>query len=183
MPDSPPCCSQADGPSSRPHRLAADGKSARGSRTRDRQAAHLLAVVDQDDCLLAQLRVPDKTNEIPCLRDLLEALDITGAVVTADALHTQVETARFLVEEKKAHYLLTVKANQPTLYASCRALPWKQATAKYYDRSRGHGRNETRVVQVLTVSRAGSPAGRRTGRPGRAVRTWEWSSSQTVSRT
>jgi predicted transposase YbfD/YdcC len=98
------------------------------------------------------LRVPDKTNEIPCLRDLLEELDITGTVVTADALHTQTETARFLVEDKKAHYVLTVKANQPTLYANCRALPWKRATTKYYDRSRGHGRTETRVVQVLTVS-------------------------------
>ncbi|WP_432021363.1 ISAs1 family transposase [Streptomyces sp. 1222.5] len=117
---------------SRPRRLAADGKSAGGSHTRRRQAAHLLAIIDQDDRLLAQLRVPDKTNEIPCLRDLLEILDITGAVVTADALHTQVETARFLVEEKKAHYVLTVKANQPTLYASCRALPWAKATAKHY---------------------------------------------------
>jgi predicted transposase YbfD/YdcC len=83
--------------------------------------------------------------------------DITGAVVTGDALHTQTETARFLVEEKRAHYVLMVKANQPTLYASCRALPWKQATAKYYDHSRGHGRTETRVVQVLTVSHFAFP--------------------------
>ncbi|MFG3055524.1 ISAs1 family transposase [Kitasatospora sp. NPDC048239] len=139
-------------PGSRPRRLAADGKSTRGSRTRDQQAAHLLAIIDQDDRILAQLRVPDKTNEIPCLRDLLATLDIIGAVVTADALHTQTETARFLVEQKKAHFVLTVKANQPTLYAACRALPWQQATAKYYDRSRGHGRAETRVVQALTVS-------------------------------
>jgi len=147
----------ADKAGTRPRRLAADGKSARGSRTPGRQAAHLLAVLDQDDRLLAQLRVPDKTNEIPCLRDLLEAMDITGAVVTADALHTQVATARFLVEDKKAHYVLTVKANQPTLYANCRALPWKKATAKFYDRSRGHGRTETRVVQVLTVTHFAFP--------------------------
>jgi predicted transposase YbfD/YdcC len=49
-------------------------------------------------------------------------LDLTGRVVTADALHTQRETARFLVEEKQAHYLLTVKKNQPTLYADLCAL-------------------------------------------------------------
>jgi predicted transposase YbfD/YdcC len=49
-------------------------------------------------------------------------LDLTGRVVTADALHTQRETARFLVEDKQAHYLLTVKANQPTLYADLSAL-------------------------------------------------------------
>ncbi|MFE9139666.1 ISAs1 family transposase [Streptomyces sp. NPDC007355] len=53
--------------------------------------------------------------------------------------------------------MLTVKANQPTLYASCRNLPWEKATAKYYDRSRGHGRTETRVVQVLTVSHFAFP--------------------------
>ncbi|MFE9139665.1 hypothetical protein [Streptomyces sp. NPDC007355] len=51
-----------DGPASRLRRLAADGKSAKGSRTRHRRAAHLLAGVGQDNCLLAQLRVPDKTG-------------------------------------------------------------------------------------------------------------------------
>ncbi|MFD5514175.1 ISAs1 family transposase [Streptomyces sp. NPDC127051] len=135
-----------------PTRLAADGKSARGSRTRTRTAAHLLAVIDQDSQVVAQLRVPDKSNEIPCLREVLAPLDIEDALVSADALHTQTETARFLVEEKKAHYLLTVKLNQPTLYDSCRRLPWRKATVKCYDRNVGHGRKETRVLQVLTAS-------------------------------
>ncbi|WP_455771744.1 ISAs1 family transposase [Streptomyces lavendulae] len=127
-------------------RLAADGKSARGSRTRTRTAARLLAVIDQDDQVIAQLRIPDKTNEVPCLREVLGLLDIEGAWVSADALHTQRETARFLVEDKKAHYLLTVKLNQPALYARCRRLPWEKATAKYCGRTEGHGR------KVLTVS-------------------------------
>lgn len=111
----------------RPVRLAADGKSARGSRTRTRTAAHLLAVIDQDDQVIAQLRVPDKSNEVPWLRELPGPLDIEGAWVSADALHTQRETARFLVQDKKAHYLLTVKLNQPTLYARCHHLPWEKA--------------------------------------------------------
>jgi hypothetical protein len=115
----------ADAARARPVRLVADGKSARGSRTPTRTAAHLLAVIDQDDQVIAQLRVPDKTNEIPCLREVLGSLDIEGAWVSADALHTQADTARFLVQDKKAHYLLTVKRNQPTLYASCRDLPWE----------------------------------------------------------
>jgi predicted transposase YbfD/YdcC len=42
-------------------------------------------------------------------------LNLKGAVVTADSLHTQKETARYLVEEKKADYVFTVKDNQPTL--------------------------------------------------------------------
>jgi len=154
----------AGGASSRPTRLAADGKSARGSRTRTRTEAHLLAVIDQDDQVIAQLRIPDKTNEIPCLRDVLGELDIEGAWVSADALHTQTETARFLVEDKKAHFLLTVKLNQPTLYDSCRSLPWKKATTKHYDRTEGHGRKETRVVQVLSVSHLDFPHVRQVAR-------------------
>ena len=48
------------------------------------------------------MRVSDKTNEIPCAKPLLSELDLEGAVVTADALHTQKETARHLVEDRKA---------------------------------------------------------------------------------
>jgi hypothetical protein len=150
----------ADAEQARPVRLAADGKSARGSRTRTRTAAHLLAVIDQDDQVIAQLRIPDKTNEIPCLREMLGPLGIEGAWVSADALHTQTDTARFLVQDKKAHYLLTVKLNQPTLYASCRRLPRGKASAKYYDRSQGQPRCFTvnsRSRDVLSPHAKGAP--------------------------
>jgi hypothetical protein len=59
--------------------------------------------------------VDQKTNEIPVARKLLEPLDIQGCIVIGDALHTQTETARLIVMEKGADYLLTVKDNQPTL--------------------------------------------------------------------
>ena len=137
-----------------PHRaesVAADGKSARGSRRGETPAAHLLAAMTSDGRTVTQLRAPDKTNEITCFATLLEPFDLTGTVVTADALHTQRDHAVFLVEAKKAHYAFTVKKNRPTLHERLRTLPWEQATAKFYDRSRGHGRKETRVVQVLTV--------------------------------
>ena len=49
------------------------------------------------------------------VRPLLENIDITDSVITADAMHTQKDTARFIVEEKHADYLFTVKDNQPTL--------------------------------------------------------------------
>lgn len=147
-----------------PVRVSVDGKSVRGSRTRTRTAAHLLAVIDQDDQVLAQLRLPHKTNEVPCLREVLGPLCIEGAWVSADALHTQTATARFLVESKRAHYLLTVKLNQPATYARCRRLPWEKATVKYYDRTEGHGRKETRVVQVLSVFHLGFPHARQVAR-------------------
>jgi len=65
--------------------------------------------------VVAQREVGDKTNEIPEAPILLDSLDLAGSVVTADALHTQKKLARFLVEKKKADYVLTVKDNQPTL--------------------------------------------------------------------
>ncbi|GLW59518.1 hypothetical protein [Kitasatospora phosalacinea] len=71
--------------------------------------------------------------------------------VTADALHTQRTHARFLVEEK-THYLLVVKANQPELHRRLRPLPWKDTTARRYDRETGHGRKETRVTRALTIT-------------------------------
>ena len=65
--------------------------------------------------MIAQGAVDHKTNEIPALRTLLDPLDIKDRAVTLDALHTQKDTARYIVEEKKADYLFTVKDNQSTL--------------------------------------------------------------------
>jgi len=135
--------------------LALDGKSARGSRLGATPAAHLLAAMTGTGMTVTQLRVPEKTNEITCFAALLDPFDLQGVTVTGDALHTQREHARFLVDVKKAHYAFTVKRNQKNLYEQLRTLPWEQATAKFYDRTTGHGRKETRVVQALTVTDLG----------------------------
>ncbi|WP_328335229.1 MULTISPECIES: ISAs1 family transposase [unclassified Streptomyces] len=135
--------------------LAVDGKSARGSRTESVKAAHLLSAVTADGRIVSQLRVPDKTTEVTALAPLLAPFDLRGVVVTADALHTTAAHARFLVDEKQAHYLLVVKANQPALFATLRALPWQQATARFYERGSGHGRQETRSVRAPTVTDLG----------------------------
>jgi predicted transposase YbfD/YdcC len=135
--------------------LAVDGKTARGSRTAHTPAAHLLAAMTGSGMTVTQLRVPGKTNEITCFAALLAPYDLAEVTVTADALHTQREHARFLIETKRAHYALTVKRNQPGLFDQLRRLPWSKATARYYDRSHGHGRKETRVIQALTVTELG----------------------------
>jgi hypothetical protein len=96
--------------------VAVDGKTLRGGHRHGQKPPHLLsAILHQEAVVIGQIAVHDKTNEIPKLPDLLYPLPIEGAVVTADAMHTQQETARFLVETKKADYLLIVKDNQPTL--------------------------------------------------------------------
>lgn len=60
----------------------------------------------------------DKTNEIPVARQLFERLDLEGRLVSLDALHTQDETARALVLEHGADYLLTVKDNRANAHRS-----------------------------------------------------------------
>jgi hypothetical protein len=96
--------------------IALDGKTLRGAHDGDKTAPHLLsAVLHREGIIVAQVGVGDKTNEIPCVKPLLKDVDITGSVVTADAMHTQKETARFLVEDKRADYVFTVKDNQATL--------------------------------------------------------------------
>jgi len=96
--------------------VALDGKTLRGARRRDGQAVHLLSVfAGFSGVVLAQREVPATTNEIPEAKPLLEPLALAGKVVTADALHTQEKLALFLVEEKKADYLLPLRDNQRTL--------------------------------------------------------------------
>lgn len=135
--------------------LAVDGKGARGPRHDTTAAAHLPAAMTGTGQTVTQLRVPDKTKEITCFAALPEPYDLTGVTMTADALHTQRDHARFLVQIKKAHYAFTVKKNQKGLHEQLRTLPWDEATATFHDRSTGHGRLGTRVVQALTVTDLG----------------------------
>jgi GNAT superfamily N-acetyltransferase len=96
--------------------VSVDGKTLRRAHDANQKPPHLLsAILHQEGIVVAQREVGEKTNEIPELPRLLEPLPLAGTVVTVDALHTQEATARYLVEEKKADYLFTVKDNQPTL--------------------------------------------------------------------
>jgi hypothetical protein len=67
------------------------------------------------------------SNEIPAARQVLQGLDLTGKTVLSDALHTQVETAQQILFEQGGDYLMTVKANQPTLQKTLQHLFEKQA--------------------------------------------------------
>jgi hypothetical protein len=104
--------------------VAVDGKTIRGSHDGEKKPLHLLsAVLAPEGVTVAQRKVNEKTNEIPEIKPLLEPLDLKGSVVTADALHTQTETARYLVEEKQADYLFVVKGNQLQLKKDIADLP------------------------------------------------------------
>ncbi len=132
--------------------IAVDGKTARGARAADGRAVHLLAALDHEDGVVLGQRVVDgKSNEITAFAPLLDGIDIAGAVVTADAMHTQREHAEYLTS-RGAHYLLTVKANQPTLHRQLRTLPWRDIPAADLTRDKGHGRVESRTVKITAVS-------------------------------
>jgi len=82
--------------------MAVDGKTLKGARTEDGRKTHLLAAfLHREATVVAQELVPPTTNEITVVKQLLDPVPIDGAVVTLDAMHTQHETARYLVEEKK----------------------------------------------------------------------------------
>jgi predicted transposase YbfD/YdcC len=102
--------------------------------------------------VLGQLDVDGKTNEIPMLSKLLDTINILGALITADALHTQTAHADYLVTERGAHYLLTVKRNQPTLHRQLAALPWANVPITDIQNDRAHGREERRTLKVVTVA-------------------------------
>lgn len=129
-----------------------DGKTLRGAKDAAGNLVHLLAGLCQSTgTVLAQIAVGVKTNEIPMLRTLLDDIDITGAIITADALHCQRETAQAIVNHS-GNYILTVKANQPTLHKRLKALPWKQVPVCDRNTEHGHGRTTKRTLKACEVA-------------------------------
>lgn len=136
--------------------VAVDGKTARGSRTPDTPAAQLFAVFDHaTGVVLGQTPVADpdrvgKGSEIAAFAPLLDRLDLTQVVVTADALHTQDAHASYL-HERGGHYVFTVKGNRPKLRAQLAGLPWRQIPIVHQAHESGHGRHEHRTLQLAAV--------------------------------
>jgi predicted transposase YbfD/YdcC len=151
--------------------VAVDGKTLRGSGHQGAAPVHLLAVMDHTSHgVLAQTEVDSTTSEMTQFRPLLDRLDLTDTVVTADALHTQREHADWLVTAKHADWLLIVKHHQPTLHHRLRRLPWGDIPAQDHTRDRGHGRVETGRLQVTTVAGLEFPHATQALRSTRRVR-------------
>jgi hypothetical protein len=107
--------------------IALDGKKLRHS-----QGGELVSAIGAESGRwLGTVRTPDKTNEITAARTLLEKInqrqDLHGKVLVLDALHTNQETARLIVQEIGADYLFTVKTNQETLHKTVHGLLAKPA--------------------------------------------------------
>jgi predicted transposase YbfD/YdcC len=143
--------------------IAVDGKTMRGARRTDGTRVHLLSGLDTSTgIVLAQVTVEAKSNEIPAFTPLLDAIEgvlgsLSGVLFVADALHTQTDHAE-QIAARGAHLMVPAKANQPTLHAQLKALPWAQIPAGDRRRDKGHGRRETRTVKALTLTTPGGLA-------------------------
>jgi predicted transposase YbfD/YdcC len=132
--------------------IALDGKTVRGARKDEQPAPHLLSFrTHHSQETLLQVLVSEKTNEIPVAQALAPCLPLQGRVCTADALHTQKDFLR-CIDAMGGKTVLTVKNNQPTLYADL-ATYFADPHASFEracTRDLHRGRTEIRSLRVST---------------------------------
>lgn len=140
--------------------IAIDGKTVRRSHDRGngQKPLHLVSAwASANEMAIGQKKIEDKSNEITAIPELLKLLDLRGCIVTIDAIGTQKEISRAILEQK-ADYVLAVKRNQGNLYEDIRHLfdadreDEFQGSPFDYARTvnKGHGRIEIRECWVTT---------------------------------
>jgi predicted transposase YbfD/YdcC len=138
--------------------ISIDGKTSRGSGSEGNKPLHLVSAwANEARLTLGQVAVDDKSNEITAVPELLELLDLVGAIVTVDAMNTQKDTAERIID-KSADYVMPIKGNHPHLSEDVQQMFSKfvdsDFTAFSHDvftqENKGHGRTETRTVWVFT---------------------------------
>lgn len=139
-----------------PH-IAIDGKTVRGSARGSQKALHVVsAFATANGVSLGQVAVDEKSNEIPAIPELLQVLELKGALVTLDAMGCQKEIAAKIVEGG-GDYVLTVKDNQPkskesieTYFEKAQEQDYAGMTYSVHEtEEKGHGREELRRVEVI----------------------------------
>lgn len=140
--------------------VAIDGKSVRRSHDHasGQGAIHVVSAwATANHLVLGQQKVAEKSNEITAIPELLRLLDVSGCIVTIDAMGCQTEIAEQIVDQG-ADYLLTVKGNQPHLHEDM-AFFFKLAQQDEFRKvehsyartiNKGHGRIETRHCWVIS---------------------------------
>lgn len=142
--------------------IAIDGKSIRRSFEHAWDKSGMVYLVsamlnqEANRLVFAQLAVEEKSNEISAIPKLLALMNLQGVVVTIDAIGTQREIARTIIDAK-GDYILSVKENQPHLLAKVKALlddavlgPVDGSqVATFQQRDQSHGRIETRQIWVV----------------------------------
>ena len=158
-----------------------DGKTVKGSydRNGEQSALHLVSAwASENRLFLGQVKVEDKSNEITAIPSLLELLDISGCIITIDAMGTQTEIAH-QIQAQGADYVLALKANHPTLYQEVEQW-FKNAQASDFEGieheidvrvESGHHRREKREVTAVALNQMGG-----------LYKQAQWSGLQTIVR-
>lgn len=131
-----------------------DGKQLRGSKDKvlGKRAIYMVSAwAEENELVLGQRKVDEKSNEITAIPELLKLLALSGCIVTIDAIGTQTNIAKTIVEAE-ADYVLSVKENQGHLYEDISVLfgvdqaqNFKYASLEYAKTTnKGHGRMEVR---------------------------------------
>jgi predicted transposase YbfD/YdcC len=132
--------------------VGVDGKERKLAKAAGKKKVHLLgAITHGTGLVIGQDRAAKagKANEVTHFRPLLEPLPLQDVVITADAMQTTRENARWLTEDKHARYLWPVLGNQPGLYAALDALDWENTPVAAATSEISRGRIETRTIRVL----------------------------------
>lgn len=133
--------------------ISIDGKSIRGSKDSFHQQSpiHMVSAwASNNELVLGQLKVTEKSNEITAIPLLLDLLDIEGSIITIDAMGTQVEIANRIIDNK-ADYILSLKGNQSELLDQVKErFDRQQAQTTDLVNEKGHGRIESRRCEVIT---------------------------------
>lgn len=132
--------------------LAIDGKTICGSANADHKAYHVLSCFATEFRItLGEVAVDGKSNEITAVPELLDLLDVSGSIVTADAMSCQRSIVQ-KITEKRADYVIGLKGNQKTLHEDVRLYmdSYRGEVPVREEESKGHGRKERRIYRLLT---------------------------------
>lgn len=143
-----------------------DGKARRGARKKDEEGLeYLLSVYDVvQGKVLSQVEVGRKENEIRKAPDALKSVEISGKIITGDAMHTQRGLSAQIVD-RCGEYVFPVKENQPLLYQNIQQLFAPEYPKPGFGKietdflsaqkvNKGHGRLETRIITTSEMLNA-----------------------------
>lgn len=141
-----------DGPSKRYNHVSIDGKTVRNSGFNN--PFHIVSAwFENEEIVLGQETVEDKSNEIKAIPKLLESIELPpNTLITIDAMGCQKEICQKIID-KGADYLISVKDNQPTLFLSTLTQleeDFEEVYSEHVSVNKGHGRVEKRVC-IATI--------------------------------
>ena len=131
--------------------IAIDGKTIRGAKSHGKKSPiHMVSAwACENNLVLGQVKTDEKSNEITAIPELLEILNIAGNTITIDAMGTQKEIAKKIIDQD-ADYILAVKANQPQLLEHIQdEFRFSKQSEIDINHDLGHGRIETRTCSVI----------------------------------